>query len=241
MNLVPIPPPRVGPYRLDVTHAPAARGARGRVFRFRVRDRVSHTIVDSFTAVHERLLHLFVISRDLRFFAHEHPVRTADGFELSLDLPAGAYMLIADFMPSGGLPQMIHHAVITPGYSRSPFTPAVELAEDLSDKVIEELVVRLSAEGLAVGKEAALRFVLSDRATGAAIRDIEPYLGSSGHLLLVNSDLTEAVHAHPEGGTTAGPELTFGAVIPAPGAYKLWIQVQRAGRVLTAPFVVRVG
>ena len=241
MELVPIPPPRLGQYRLELTTGPAAAPGGGRPYRFRVRDPRSGAIVETFTEVHERLLHLFVISRDLRFFAHEHPVRTGDGFELSLDLRPGAYMLIADFLPAGGLPQMIHHAVVTPGYPRSAFTPEVDLEEDMRDKIADGLSVHVSVDGLAVGKEAALHFRFSDAATGAAVRDIQPYLGASGHLLLVNSDLTQAIHAHPEGSVTAGPDLRFGAVFPAADVYKLWIQVQRGGKVITTPFAVRVG
>jgi hypothetical protein len=240
MELVPIPPPRIGQYRLEVTSGPARRRQPGRTYAFLVRDPQTNALVETFTDVHERLLHLFVIGRDLRYFAHEHPVRTGEGFELSLDLRPGAYMLIADFLPTGGLPQMIHHAVVTPGYSRSPFTPEVALDEDLTDKTTDNLLVHLTVEGLAVGKEAALRFQFSDATTHAPVRDIQPYLGSSGHLLLVNSDLTQAIHAHPEGAVTSGPELTFGATFPAADAYKLWIQVQRGGKVITAPFVVRL-
>ena len=39
---------------------------------------------------------------------------------------------------------------------------------------------------------------------------------------------------------TSGPDINFGVVFPAAGFYKVWIQVQRAGRVITAPFVVSV-
>ena len=56
---------------------------------------------------------------------------------------------------------------------------------------------------------------------------------------MVAPDLTDSVHAHPEG-RTSGPDINFGVVFPAAGFYKVWIQVQRAGRVITAPFVVSV-
>jgi hypothetical protein len=203
MNLVRIPPPRIGQYRLEVTSDPPNRTRHEHTYRLVVRDPRSNGIVDAFTEVHERLMHLFVISRDLRFFAHEHPVRAGKGFEAPLNLPPGAYMFIADFLPTGGLPQMIHRAVVTPGYSRSPFTPEVELEEVLSDKIADGVIVHLNVQGLAVGKEAALQFTFSDAVTHAPIRDIQPYLGVSGHLLLVNSDLTQAVHAHPDGPVTA--------------------------------------
>ena len=117
MALVPIAPPRAGQYRLDVTQLPAHRGGGIRALKLRVRDPDSRQDVAMFAEAHERLLHLFIVSRDLRYFAHEHPRRTPDGFELPVDLPPGAYMLIADFLPGGGYPQMVHRAIVTPGFS----------------------------------------------------------------------------------------------------------------------------
>ncbi len=59
-------------------------------------------------------------------------------------------------------------------------------------------------------------------------------------MLVVSSDLTAAVHGHPEGISSAGPIVTFGPVFPAPGMYKMWVQFQRRGQVVTASFVVTV-
>jgi hypothetical protein len=56
-------------------------------------------------------------------------------------------------------------------------------------------------------------------------------------MLLVRNDLSDVVHAHPEPVTTAGA-ISFHVLVPAPGDYKLWLQVQRAGRVITMPFVL---
>jgi hypothetical protein len=58
-------------------------------------------------------------------------------------------------------------------------------------------------------------------------------------MLVVRADLGDAVHAHPEEIGTTGPTVTFHPLMPAEGDYKIWIQVQRGGRVLTAPFVIR--
>ena len=59
-------------------------------------------------------------------------------------------------------------------------------------------------------------------------------------MLIVSNDLTAAVHGHPEGVRSSGPVVTFGPVFPAPGVYKLWVQFQRRGQVVTASFVVTV-
>jgi Heavy metal binding domain len=239
MDLVPIAPPRVGEYRVDVTQVPSPNGRGISALKLRIRDPESDQDVEMFAETHERLLHLFIIGRDLRYFAHEHPVRTDDGFELGVNLPPGAYMLIADFLPGGGYPQMVHRAIVTPGYVASPFGLIAEPAEDLSEKVVDGIRVRLALNQRGSRSEAMLRFNFSDATTNAPIRDLELYLGSSGHLLLVSPDVTHSVHAHPEG-KTFGPDVNFGVIFPRAGTYKVWIQIQRAGRVVTAPFVVRI-
>ena len=59
-------------------------------------------------------------------------------------------------------------------------------------------------------------------------------------MLLVNADLTEADHVHPEEPATRGPVVTFQPLMPAAGTYKLWFQFQRHGTVTTVPFVIAV-
>jgi hypothetical protein len=191
-----------------------------------------------FAEAHERLLHLFIISRDLRYFAHEHPRKTPEGFELTIDLPPGTYMLIADFLPGGGYPQMVHRAILTPGFRASPFG-TVALQEDGADKAADGMRVRMKVEPARARPAATLRFRLTDEA-GTAVTDLEPYLGSAGHLLVVSPDLTHSIHAHPDA-PGAGPELSFDVEFPEAGIYKLWVQVQRRGKVIAVPFVVRIG
>jgi len=240
MDLVPIAPPRAGEYRLDVDVQPAAKGRGAAGLTLRIRDPDTRRDVAMFAEAHQRLLHLFIIGRDLEYFAHEHPERTARGFALATALPPGAYMVIADFVPGGGYPQMVHRAIVTPGYAAPAFAGAPALDEDLSEKVREGMRIQLRVEA-SIGKpEAVLRFRLADADTGAAITDLQPYLGASGHVLIVSPDLTDSVHAHPDG-SGSGPDLDVHVVFPHPGTFKLWLQVQRGGRVVSAPFAVRIG
>jgi hypothetical protein len=240
MDLVTIPPPRVGEYRLDLEPLSRVAGTKRRRLAFRIREPESDAVVEMFTNAHQQLLHLFVIGRDLRFFAHEHPERVGDRFELSLDLDPGAYMLIADFLPTAGSPQMVHQAIVVPGTGAMK-PAAATLVEDRADKTVGDVRVRMETPSLLAGRRATIRFTVSDAASGAVVTNLQPYLGASGHLLIVSSDLTQAVHAHPDGAPTAGPAIAFEALMPAPGLYKLWVQFQRGGRVMKAPFVVAVG
>jgi Heavy metal binding domain len=240
MALVPIPPQRIGEYKLDVAVAPSADGGASG-FRFVVRDPETGEAVPSLLDVHERPFHLFVISRDLEMFAHVHPERRDGGtFVVTHGLPAGEYVLVADFLPAGGTSQLVHRAIVTPGYTGPLFVSAREIHPLPSEQIAGGLRIRMDAGHPAARRESPVRFELSDAATGGPIADLEPYLGASGHLLIVNHDLSIAIHSHPEGTPSSGPVVIFGAVFPAPGRYKLWAQFQRKGQVVTAPFVIEI-
>jgi hypothetical protein len=241
MDLVRIPPPKIGEYGLDVAVASAREAGGALRLRFVVRDPESGEPVRQFIEVHERLFHLFVISRDLARFEHVHPHRREDGsFELTLGLEAGEYVLIADFLPAGGTPQMVHRAIVTPTYTARLFEPPPRPEATPPEQTAGGLRVRLDTPDLAPLKPSTLRFIVSDASTGQPVTDLEPYLGASGHLLVVSPDLTAAIHGHPEGPFGAGPVVTFDPILPRAGLYKLWVQFQRGGGVITVPFVIEV-
>jgi hypothetical protein len=238
MDLVPIPPPKVGEYKVDVVVDRTRDGARG--LRFTVREPGTFTAVRDFAVVHEKRFHLFIVSTDLEYFAHVHPEQAADGsFVLQHPLPRGDYMLIADFLPQGGTSQMVQRAVIVGDLAEAAVPPALRAAARPSSSVVNDGVrVALKVEDFAPGKHACLTFSLADAKTGEPVVDLQPYLGAPAHMLLVRADLSDVVHAHPEELATGGPSVSFHPLVPATGDYKLWVQFQRAGRVTTVPFVV---
>ncbi len=241
MDLVPIPPPRVGEYKLDVAVLRARTGASG--LKLTVRDPETHAVVNRFETVHEKTFHLFVVSRDLESFAHVHPTAQPDGsFVLKHPLPSGEYMLFADFLPTGATPQMLQRAILVGVRSRFSKGPAIE-NRDLTpgETVVDGMRVALKVEDFVAGKDACLTFTLADAKTGQPVTDLQPFLGAPAHMLMVRTDLTDAVHAHPEELATGGPKVSFHPLVPAEGDYKLWIQFRRAEREITASFVVRAG
>ena len=230
MQLVPILPPRLGEYKMDVTQT-RKRGVAGLSgLKLTIRDPESNGRVRQFITVHERLLHLFIVGRDLEYFEHVHPDVLEDGsFTLTHQIPPGEYMLIADFLPAGGTTQMVQRALLVAGTA----TPRQRKPAP------EDLQIALKAEDFAAGKYACLTFTMTDARTGAPVTDLQPYLGAPAHMLLVRGDLTEAVHVHPEALAATGPVISFHPLVPAPGDYKMWVQVQRGGRVVTVPFSIR--
>ena len=233
-------------YLLDFEIVPRAleAGQPGRV-RFFVRQPGSGAIVRRFEVVHERIFHLFVLSHDLEYFAHIHPVLQLDGtLEVALLVPRpGPYQMVADFMPLGAPPQLVQRSFVTAGYAGSLIAPATGLRLDSQDKVVDETRVKLTMPDAFAGREQLVTFDLNDVATGSPVTDLEPYLGASGHLLLVSADLAEAHHSHPvaEISKASGPTVVFQVMFPSTGAYRMWAQFQRGGKVLTASFTVPVG
>jgi len=240
MALVPIPPPRIGEYRVDLEPIPAAAGQGLSGLGLTIRDPDSGTPVTALATVHDKPLHLFVVSRALDYFAHLHPVALTSGsFEIRHAIPPGEYMVVADFLPQGGSPQLVQHAIVTPGFQPLTAVPAgSHQLSPLADVVADGLRARIDAGPITAGQNATLRFTLTHASSGAPVSDLQPYLSAPAHLFLVSADLTYAVHGHPAETSSSGPELSFTVTLPAPGSYKLWLQVQRRGRVITLPFVV---
>jgi hypothetical protein len=242
MALVPAPLPGYAPYHLDVDTRPQAPIAgRPTDIRLSVRDPRTGKPVKDFERVHERIFHLFILSQDLEYFVHVHPTRQRDGsFVQTAVLPRpGVYRLLADFLPVGGAPQLVQQSVVTAGYAGS-LMPGAALQPDVADKIVEGVRVKLSMPAAIAGREQLLTFEFWNAATGAPVADLEPYLGAVGHLLLVSADLQAAAHSHPVADMSGavGPTVVFQAMFPRPGAYRFWVQFQRQGRILVAPFTV---
>lgn len=196
------------------------------VMTFRIADPKTDKPVTHFLEVHEKLFHLFVVSKDLRYFAHDHPVLQPDGsFTYASKLPGGGqYRVLCDFYPEGGTPQLVAKTIILPGAPQ----PAPERSPNNMDVSLVTEPVKPIA-----GMKTMMFFKLNP-ADG-----LEPYLGAWGHMLAVSLDLIDMIHNHPAFGE-GGPTIQFNLIFPRPGNYKVWVQFQRLGKVNTFEFNVPV-
>lgn len=253
MTLVPGNPLGTANYHLRVETVPrVVRAGQPTTFRFHVEDPVSRSPVTDYAVVHDMPYHVFVLSRDTSVFMHEHPVRQPDGvFALTVTLPKpGHYVLISDFFPVGGSGQVLLTPVVTAGFDGDVQAQVPTLTLDTSwtkreGGVIAEL--RTSPTSLVASEDLDLPLHFVDEATGQPVRDLQRYLGAFGHALIVNEELTEYIHAHPEEtleGTDikegGGPDVTFHTLFPKAGRYKAWVQFQRGGKLSTVSFTFRV-
>ncbi len=213
------------------------------VLVFRITD-PSGAPVKNVEIVHEQPLHLLMVSEDLSWYAHEHPVQREDGaFELEWAFPApGRYTLYHDFTPPRMGMQVVPVTVEVPGEA----PPPVPLDSDMErTKEVDGLRVTLTIPGpIVTGRTTKMRYLFMDGNT--PVKDLEPYLSAMGHLIIVKDDRSQFVHSHPRGkshhaGTMGGPVVLFEAYFKVPGRYKAWAQFQRGGRGITVPFVFDVG
>jgi len=220
-------------FHLDLTTAPSPpQPNRTTTLAFAVHDPWKDRPVHDFVAVHEKLFHAFVVSEDLRFFVHAHPVIHGDGvFTLPVVLPSGGmFRVLGDFYPDGATPQLITETLFVPGAGGGP--PA--LARDYSTKTDRNMSVSLDVlpEQATAGTRTRMTFHV-DPADG-----FEKYLGAWGHMLAASDDLIDMIHLHPI--RADGADVQFGVVFPRPHPYRVWVQFQRKGVVNTVHFDVPV-
>ncbi len=198
--------------------------------------------VKDFAVVHDKLLHLILVSSDLSWFNHVHPEYKGDGiFSMTTTLPrAGGYKLYADYTPKDGDHEVAEHLFATADAAATAPTP-VTVADMMNGAWMVKQVTS-APEGepefkggdtyqvalmpmplkLVAGEDAMLHFQVRD-ATGKPLDAIEPYLGAMGHAVILSSDASVYLHTHPMDGDMdhsahGGAQTSSGQTVTPPPA-----------------------
>lgn len=174
--------------------------------------------------VHEKPMHLIVISDDYADFAHIHPEPDSGWvYRANYAFPRGGrYYSFRDYTPIGA-PRRVDRRTLETGPRKSEPIPSPKPWPD----------------AIPARAEATLAF--------PAPPDLQPWLGAWAHAFALREDGEHFLHLHAEspGGnhhdlSNAPTELRIAANFPAPGRYRLWAQWQRAGQIETHAYVVTV-
>ncbi|MDQ3801437.1 MAG: cupredoxin domain-containing protein [Acidobacteriota bacterium] len=232
---------------------------------FTVKDKQNQVVKD-LQIVHEKPMHVLVVSRDLAEFYHIHPEPQADGsYRVEHTFPNGGdYKIYADFTPPEGA-QVVEQIDLKATGAERAKAPLV--ADTNFEKTVEGLkvVMRPDAE-IKAGKELMLNFRAFDAASGKPATDLQNYLGELAHFVIISEDMKDFVHAHPMSkgehdkmsksdahdsdghdhstsvtSKASASEVAAHTAFPRTGLYKVWAQFQRSGKVITVPFVVNAG
>ncbi|MFE8700486.1 hypothetical protein ACFYKX_07670 [Cytobacillus sp. FJAT-54145] len=196
--------------------------------------------IQDFDVNHEKLLHLIIVSEDLSYFNHIHPEYLGDGvFEITNQFPAGGkYRMVADFKPTDGSSVSKLEWINVKGKVAEPVPINVD---NVFERVVDKKHVSMSIEPqIEAGKELTMKFSLTDEITRQPISNLEPYLGSIGHVVVLSEDGERYLHVHALENQGTGPDALFETEFPESGVYKVWGQFQKDGQVFTVSYVVKV-
>jgi hypothetical protein len=232
--------------------------------------------LDTIIPDHGHLMHLFLIRMpEMDDFYHLHPDESAVGTftERMPPVSGGSYAVFADIVRESGFPDTMTSKIDLPAAEKAaPITgdDSATVAPKISTVhgnittaplgAADHVEWELDAHTLQAQKPTLLRFRVRDK-DGAPAKDLEPYMGMAGHLVILRRNLSVFAHVHPAGsvpmaalmllekpspsgsGSMAGMqhgavtnEITFPYGFPQAGDYRLFLQVKRAGQVQTAVF-----
>ncbi len=185
-------------YRAEFATQPAeVKAGEPVTLSFTVKDAKGAAVRD-LQVVHEKPMHLLVVSNDLAEFNHLHPEPQADGsFKVTHTFPnGGAYKLYADFTPPSASQIVDRHDVNVAG--DAPRSRVELVADKTTTKTVDGLRVTMRPDKpLRAGEELLLNFAAADAKTGKPATDLQPYLGSLAHFVIISEDTTDFLHAHP--------------------------------------------
>lgn len=214
-------------------------------FWYSVQDQEGEPI-GNLTEDHERMVHTFIISRDLSAFAHQHhedyyPLTDEDLAEATFHYPkrfpySGDYLVVFSFAHLGRYQLLTDWLEVGGDIDQLP-----EPVEDLSlVKSVSGVTAELKWDFEPIaGVTASWTLHLTDEG-GQPITDLVQYLGADAHVAVVDDTLSNASHNHAwfqgiedmQPGHTMphlydGPDIPFKYAFPSSGLNKIWIQFAR--------------
>ena len=198
-------------------------------------------------------VHVIVVRRDLAVIVHRHPrIGPRGRIVETVDLPApGPYRVLVDAYPLGARNFQLHTDLRVAGRYRprplGPFAPV---------ETMDGYRVSLKApKSLRAIEPAFLVARATDRRGHPA--SFTPWFGALAHAIFFRSGSLDYFHTHVCGPSTPGctstlgganvvgtatkpGEARVGVLLPIAGTWRLFLQFKTRGRVVTAPFTLRV-
>lgn len=203
---------------------------------------------------------------DRLWHLHPDEVTTGAFEQRLPEMPSGRYQLFADLVHASGISETVTGQLDTTAIQGAPLSGDDSAWPDRADvprhsSVPDDrseggTIVWLRDDAPLVPKRLTMFTFRVEDANGQPARDRELYMGMPGHAIFVRRDLKVFAHVHPSGsapmaamdiamppaGSHASHEVappstvTFPYGFPQTGAYRIFVQMKRAGRVVTEVF-----
>ncbi len=203
-------------------------------------------------------VHLIIVRDDLHYIIHQHPpVQPGGRFTQKVTFPApGPYKVLVDAYPSlpGGQPnfQLFKTIDVRGAYHPMPL-PAFR-----ADQTVDGYHLDMRGHPSLHAIQAQFVNVEVTDAQGRKVTFV-PWFGALAHAIFFHKGSLDYFHTHVcaanapncgslpgvaasriSGRSTAPGKLTLGVLLPVPGTWELFLQMKLGGRVITAPYTLKV-
>ena len=231
--------------------------------RYRIRNDRGE-ILKNFSVVHEKIMHLIVVRKDLQYFQHLHPTFNQISGEFSADITFpedGPYRIFSDFTPAASednpmqLPvTSFFDAAVGDNYGEIPV-----MVDKANKKTVEDYEVTfLFPKQELLRSQTQIMYSLRIEKSGKPVESLEDYLGAKGHSVVLKKGTLDFIHTHAmeEGmdmehmmDAMGGMEemeknepsrIDFSTTFPAPGIYKIFTQFQHNGKAKTTDYTLQI-
>jgi hypothetical protein len=203
-------------------------------------------------------VHLIIVRDDLSQIVHRHPAVAADGtVRQSISFPApGRYHVLVDVYPViPETPQLVNFQLTSTVSVRGAARP-VPLPAFAPQVTVGGYRVRIEQTPRITELEPSFMTIRIRAANGKAPH-LQPYYGALAHAIFFREGTLAYFHTHIcapgapgcaslvggpalKGSGTAGGRLHVGVLLPQAGRWRLFLQFEVHGRILTAPFTLQV-
>jgi hypothetical protein len=241
-------------YRIDFRSKPAQleEGKEGTMY-FTPKEEGNDKALVPLDVVHDKKMHLIIVSSDLSYFEHIHPEYQPDGsYRITVlsrekdyskgighdetKFPfGGEFIMFQDYSPTGAGHKLSRIPITVKGKEK----PAVKYTSESRTWSGNGYKVELSFDKeVKPGQSLAMKVNIAK--DGKPVNNLEKYLGALGHMVVISEDTQQYLHVHPMESDRKGPEITFHTAFEKPGLYRAFLQFLHEGKLQTADFTVKV-
>jgi len=201
-------------------------------------------------------VHLIIVRDDLKYIIHQHPPISPDGrLSQAVTFPApGRYRVLVDVYPNvpglGPNFQLFKTIDVSGRYRPQPL-PAFQ-----PDQVIDGYHIDMQGHPTLHAIQAGFVHIDVLDPQGRKVSFV-PWFGALAHAIFFHEGSLDYFHTHVCGagatnctsaigatrvtGTATAPgKLTLGVLLPVPGTWRLFLQMKLGGKVVTAPYTLKV-
>ncbi len=201
-------------------------------------------------------VHLIIVRKDLAYIIHQHPPIGPNGLlRQTITFPApGPYRVLIDLYPNipGGQPnfQLFQTVDVAGAYHPQSLPPFK------AGQVIDGYNIDMHGHPALHAIQAQFVNIDVTDARGQKVKFV-PWFGALAHAIFFHQGTLDYFHTHVcaanaancatllggakiSGKATAPGKLTIGVLLPEPGTWRLFLQMKLGGKVVTAPYTLKV-